>query len=114
MPRIHRKSMPRTVLSASPIRRATCRAEALSHACPAISSNRLLNGAFVGNCSTFSVRIPQPGHRTQPGQPRIFLQSLSLKLASAAGKAVLYETPSEWGPCQILAHSPTQLSECFV
>src|ERR1039457_5025480 len=38
----YRRSMPRTVLSARPIRRATCRAEALSQDCPTASSNRLL------------------------------------------------------------------------
>src|ERR1017187_3890872 len=38
----YRRSMPRTVLSARPIRRATCRAAALSQDCPTASSNRLL------------------------------------------------------------------------
>src|ERR1022692_3935116 len=38
----YRRSMPRTVLCARPIRRATCRAAALSQDCPTASSNRLL------------------------------------------------------------------------
>src|SRR5229473_4578387 len=59
----YRRSMARTVLSARENLRATCRADALSHACPTISSNRLLNGALLGNCSTRSVLIPHSGHR---------------------------------------------------
>src|SRR6266478_4692056 len=55
--------MARTVLSARENLRATCRADALSQACPTISSNRLLNGALLGNCSTRSVLIPHSGHR---------------------------------------------------
>src|SRR5258708_22536516 len=55
--------MARTVLSARQNLRATCRADALSHACPTISSKRLLNGALLGNCSTRSVLIPHSGHR---------------------------------------------------
>jgi hypothetical protein len=58
-------SIARTVLSANPNRRATCRAAALSHAWPTISSNRLLNGALLGNCSIFSALIPQFGQRTR-------------------------------------------------
>src|ERR1019366_2110075 len=41
----YRRSIARTVLPASPIRRPTCRADALSHARPTASSKRLLNGA---------------------------------------------------------------------
>ncbi len=54
--------MARTVLSAMPNRRATCRADALSQACPTASSNRLLKGALLGNWGTFSARNPQRGH----------------------------------------------------
>ena len=43
-------------------RRATCRAAALSQACPTISSKRLLNGALLGTWATFSARNPQRGH----------------------------------------------------
>jgi hypothetical protein len=39
--------MARTVLSASPMRRATCRAAALSHACPTASSKALAIGRFA-------------------------------------------------------------------
>ena len=53
------------MLSAKPNRRATCRAAALSQAWPTISSNRLLNGALLGNCSIFSALIPQSGQRTR-------------------------------------------------
>ena len=38
-----------------PKRRATRRAAALSQACPTASSKRLLNGALLGNCGTFSI-----------------------------------------------------------
>jgi hypothetical protein len=58
----HRRSIARTVLSAIPNRRATCRADALSQACPTASSNRLLKGALLGNWGTFSARNPQRGH----------------------------------------------------
>src|ERR1700676_601296 len=61
----YRRSTARTVLAARPIRRATCRADALSQACPTASSNRLLNGALLGNCATFSARNPQRGHFTR-------------------------------------------------
>src|ERR1019366_4947979 len=44
---------------------ATCRAAALSHACPTASSNRLLNGALLGSCSTFSAFTAHCGHRTR-------------------------------------------------
>src|SRR5277367_3114855 len=54
--------MARTVLSAMPNRRATCRADALSQACPTASSNRWLKGALLGNWATFSARNPQRGH----------------------------------------------------
>src|SRR6266571_8175170 len=54
--------MPRTVLSAMPNCFATRRAAALSHAKPTASSKRLLNGALLGNCSTFSALRPQSGH----------------------------------------------------
>src|SRR5438093_3920936 len=57
--------MARTVLDARPSRLATCRAAALSHACPTASSNRLLKGALLGSCSTFSAFTPQSGHRTR-------------------------------------------------
>src|SRR5207253_2418754 len=57
--------MARTVLDARPSRLATCRAAALSHACPTASSNRLLKGAWLGSCSTFSAFTPQSGHRTR-------------------------------------------------
>ena len=50
------------MLSAMPNRRATCRADALSQACPTASSNRLLKGALLGNWGTFSARNPQRGH----------------------------------------------------
>src|SRR5580658_864671 len=58
----YRRSIARTVLAAKPIRRATCRADALSQACPTASSNRLLYGALLGNWATFSARNPQRGH----------------------------------------------------
>src|ERR1700729_1110785 len=61
----HRKSIARTVLAAICICRATCRAAALSQACPTASSNRLLNGALLGNCATFSARKPHRGHFTR-------------------------------------------------
>src|ERR1019366_107708 len=57
--------MARAVLAANPMRLATCRAAALSHACPTASSNRLLNGALLGSCSTFSAFTPHCGHRTR-------------------------------------------------
>src|ERR1035437_5773508 len=57
--------MARTVLPASPICRATRRTAALSQASPTASSNRLLNGALLGNCGTFSVLMPQSGQRTR-------------------------------------------------
>src|ERR1035441_9907340 len=57
--------MPRTVLAASPKRRATRRTGALSQVSPMASSKRLLNGALLGSCSTFSRLIPQSGQRTR-------------------------------------------------
>ena len=39
------------------------RAAALSQDSPTASSNRLLNGALLGNCGTFSAFTPQSGHR---------------------------------------------------
>ena len=54
-----------TVLAGSPNRSATCRAAALSQACPTASSKRLLNGALLGNCGTFSILIPQSGQQTR-------------------------------------------------
>ena len=53
------------MLAANPNCRATCRAAALSHACPTASSNRLLNGALLGNCGTFSILTPQSGQHTR-------------------------------------------------
>src|SRR5689334_4709946 len=49
--------MTRTVLDAKPNRSATCRAAALSQACPTASSKRLLNGALLGNCGTFAEKL---------------------------------------------------------
>ncbi len=60
-----RRSIERTVLAANPNRSATCRAAALSHACPTASSNRLLKGALLGNCGTFSTLRPQSGQHTR-------------------------------------------------
>src|SRR5665213_3938073 len=57
--------MALTVLSARPYCLATRRAAALSQLSPTASSNRLLNGALLGNCSTFSVFNPQLGQRTR-------------------------------------------------
>src|ERR1700728_4405306 len=57
--------MARTVLAGSPNRRATCLAAALSQASPTASSNRLLNGALLGSCGTFSILIPQSGQHTR-------------------------------------------------
>ena len=54
--------MPRTVLAARPNCLATRRAAALSHAWPTSSSKRLLNGALLGSCGTFSAFNPQSGH----------------------------------------------------
>src|SRR5215831_5396914 len=56
-----RRSIARTVVSVRPNRRATCRAAALSHACPTASSKRLLNGALLGSSGTFSTLTPQSG-----------------------------------------------------
>src|SRR6266568_1173035 len=61
----YRRSIPRTVLSGRSIRRATWRADALSQACPTASSNRLLYGALLGNCGTFSALIPHSGQSTR-------------------------------------------------
>src|ERR1035437_4424235 len=61
----YRRSMPRTVLSARPIRRAPCRAEALSQDSPTASSNRLLYGDLLGNCGTFSAFTPHAGQSTR-------------------------------------------------
>src|ERR1022692_459598 len=61
----YRRSMPRTVLSARPIRRATCRAEALSQDSPTASSNRLLYGDLLGNCGTFSAFTKHAGQSTR-------------------------------------------------
>src|ERR1035441_936060 len=58
-------SIARTALSARPIRRATCRAEALSHAWPTASSKRLLKGALLGSSGTFSILTPHTGHLTR-------------------------------------------------
>ena len=44
---------------------ATRRAAALSQASPTASSNRLLKGALLGSCATFSVFTPQSGQRTR-------------------------------------------------
>src|SRR5450756_2157826 len=49
----------------SPMRRATCRAEALSQACPTASSRRLLKGDLLGNGGTFSTLIPHSGQFTR-------------------------------------------------
>ena len=57
--------MARTVLLAKPNCRATRRTAALSQANPTASSKRLLNGALLGNCGTFSVFTPQSGQRTR-------------------------------------------------
>jgi hypothetical protein len=57
--------MARTVLGTNPNCRATRRTAALSQANPTASSKRLLNGALLGNCGTFSVLIPQSGQRTR-------------------------------------------------
>src|SRR5580693_7361913 len=59
----YRKSMDRTVVAATSNCLATRRAAALSQASPTASSNRLLNGALLGNCSTFSALIPQSRQR---------------------------------------------------
>jgi hypothetical protein len=48
-----------------PICMATCRTAALSQVCPTASSKRLLYGALLGNCATFSARKPQRGHFTR-------------------------------------------------
>jgi hypothetical protein len=56
--------MLRTVLSGN-LNLATRRAAALSQLSPTVSSNRMLNGALLGNCSTFSVFKPQSGQRTR-------------------------------------------------
>lgn len=61
----YRRSIARTVLVGKPNRSATCRAAALSHACPTASSNRLLNGALLGSSGTFSILTPQSGHLTR-------------------------------------------------
>jgi len=55
--------MLRTVLAASPNCWATRRAAAFSQDSPTASSKRLLNGALLGNCATFSAFTPQSGHR---------------------------------------------------
>jgi hypothetical protein len=47
------------------MRRATCRAEALSQACPTASSKRLLKGDLLGNGGTFSTLIPHSGQFTR-------------------------------------------------
>src|SRR6516165_4016346 len=57
--------MARTVLGDSPNCFATRRTAALSHARPTASSKRLLKGALLGNCGTFSVFTPQSGQRTR-------------------------------------------------
>src|ERR1700733_6383212 len=57
--------MGRAVLAAKPRPLATCRADALSHARPTASSNRLLNGALLGSNGTFSTLTPQSGHFTR-------------------------------------------------
>ncbi|HLK68950.1 MAG TPA: hypothetical protein VKU19_36210 [Bryobacteraceae bacterium] len=57
--------MARTVLSASPMRRATWRADALSHAWPTASSKRWLKGALLGNSGTFSIFTPHAEHFTR-------------------------------------------------
>jgi hypothetical protein len=75
--------MARTVLVGNPNRRATGRAAALSHASPTASSNRLLKGALLGNCGTFSILIPQSVSRADqlpiaPLAPNPQLQRLRL------------------------------------
>src|SRR6516165_331114 len=57
--------MARTVLGDSPNCRATRRTAAFSQASPTASSKRLLKGALLGNCGTFSVFTPQSGHCTR-------------------------------------------------
>jgi len=57
--------MARTVLLDSPNCRPTRRPAALSQATPTASSKRLLNGALLGNCGTFSALIPHSGQRTR-------------------------------------------------
>src|SRR5580700_2174612 len=57
--------MTRTVLLAKPNCLATRRTAALSQANPTASSKRLLNGALLGNCGTFSVFTPHSGQRTR-------------------------------------------------
>jgi hypothetical protein len=61
----YRRSMARTVLLESANCRATRRTAALSQASPTASSKRLLNGALLGSCGTFSVFTPQSGQRTR-------------------------------------------------
>ena len=57
--------MARTVVAASQNRRAPRRAAALSQANPTASSKRLLNGALLSNCGTFSVFTPPSGQRAR-------------------------------------------------
>src|SRR6516164_9863448 len=57
--------MARTVLGDNPNCLATLRTAALSQASPTASSKRLLKGALLGNCGTFSVFTPQSGHCTR-------------------------------------------------
>jgi hypothetical protein len=66
------RSRHRTELSARPNRPATCRAAALSQACPTASSKRSLKGALLGNWATFSAQNPQRGHIPVPINPYRF------------------------------------------
>lgn len=61
----YRRSIAPTVLAASPNCLATWRTDALSHANPTASSKRLLNGALLGNCGSFSIFTPQFGQQTR-------------------------------------------------
>jgi hypothetical protein len=64
----YRRSIARKVLSANSIRRATCRADAPSHAYPTASSKRLLKGDLLGNSGTPRLSRRMPG--ISPDTPR--------------------------------------------
>ena len=92
--------MARTVLAANPNRSATCRAAALSQACPTASSKRLLKGAFARQLRHFlhldaAIRAAHPIHFHQDCRAELHARQIahltfvrvvrSFQFASASG-----------------------------
>ena len=85
-----RRSIARTVLVGIRNCFATWIAEAPSHAPPTASSKRLLNGALLGSCTTFSTRGPQSGQRNRHNS------TITVALYSLHGRSRISRWSTSW------------------